>query len=189
MKKAIIIVAATLLLVAAVFPYSVFAADGGFEIKEVGKYIYGVPERTAYSSFARAYHRTGYIVMGIEGAVVSDSSTFIGTNFTLRFESGIGEYTTLSFVVLGDIDGNGRVASADYLNIRAHLKGTNTLNEIQRLAADINGDEGISTFDYMLVKSHFLGTYDIYENQKLPDSSEPVSSAEPTTDPWTSGWT
>lgn len=188
MKKAIFIVAATLLLVAAVFPYSVFAADGDFEIKEAGKYIYGVPERTSLADFTRAYHRTGYIVMGLEGAVVSATSTYVGTGFTLRYESGVGEYTTLSFVVLGDIDGNGRVTSADYLNIRAHLKGTTELSELQRHAADINGDGGVSTFDYMLVKSHFLGTYDIYENQKLPDSSEPVSSAEPTTDPWTSGW-
>lgn len=188
MKKTLTIVIAVLLLAAAVFPYSVFAADGDFEIKEAGKYIYGVPERTSLADFARAYHRTGYIVMGLEGEVVSAASAYIGTGFTLRYESDIGVYTTLSFVVLGDIDGNGRVSSADYLNIRACLKGTTELGELQLLSADINGDGDISTFDYMLVKSHFLGTYNIYENQKLPDSSEPVSSAEPTNDPWTSGW-
>lgn len=187
MKKAIIIVVSMLLLVAAVFPYSVFAA-GELEIKETDKYIYGVPERTSLADFTHAYHRTGYIVMGLEGAVVSVTSTYVGTGFTLRYESGVGEYTTLSFVVLGDIDGNGRVTSADYLNIRAQLKGTTELSELQLRAADINGDGNTSVFDYMLVKSHFLGTYDIYENQKLPDSSEQPSSAEPTTDPWTPGW-
>lgn len=189
MKKAIIATLLVLVIAIAVFPYGVFAAEDDFVIKEVDKYIYGVPERTTLSTFNGAYHRTGFIMMGLQGGVVSNNTEFLGTGYSLRYESEIGQYTTLYLVVLGDIDGNGRVTSGDYLNIRAHLKGSTQLSEIQGIAANVNGDTSISTFDYMLVKSHFMGDYDLYKNQKMPDaSSEDDSSVVSEKDPWTSGW-
>lgn len=190
MKKTVVALVLVLALLTAVFPYGAFAAEDGITVKEVNnKYIYGVPERTTLAAFNRAYARTGFIMIGLEGGVVPEgSSAFLGTGFKVRYESSIGEYTTLTLIVLGDIDGNGRVTSGDYLNIRAHLKGTAALTEIKKLAADVNGDNAISTFDYLLVKSHFLGTYDIYKDQKLPDNSSEDTSVGDTSDPWTSGW-
>lgn len=188
MKKATIAILLILALCIAAFPYGVFAAEDDMVIKEVDKYIYGVHERTTLSKFNGAYHRTGFIMMNTNGGVVSGNNEFIGTGYTLRFESDIGQYTTLTLIVLGDIDGNGRVTSGDYLNIRAYLKGSASLSEIQLAAADVNGDGNVSTFDYMLVKSHFLGEYDIYKNQKMPDTSEDTGSSAPVSEPWTSGW-
>ncbi len=189
MKKAIIITSLILALSLAILPFGAFAAEGGLTIKEIDdKYIYGVPERATLSQFGSAYQRANFVMTTVNGSTVVDDKTFIGTGFGVKYESSVGEYKTLTIIVLGDIDGNGRVTSGDYLNIRAHLKNTSTLKDAKLLAADINGDGATSTFDYMFVKAHFSGTYDIYQNQKMPDTSVAPSSEDPTEDPWTSGW-
>lgn len=188
MKKALIAILLVLALSIAAFPYGAFAAESGIVIEEVDGYIYGVPERTTLSMFNTAYLRKGYTVLDAKGNAVTDNNAYLGTGFKVSYEASAGQQTTLSFVVLGDIDGNGRVTSGDYLNIRAHLKNTAKLTDVQKLAANINGDATISTFDYMLVKAHFMGTYDIYNSQKQPDDTSNDTSEVATPDPWTSGW-
>ena len=60
---------------------------------------------------------------------------------------------------VGDVDGNGKVNSMDYVLVKRHVMGTFSLDKDRLTRADINGDGRINIADYTLVKRIVLGTY------------------------------
>lgn len=66
--------------------------------------------------------------------------------------------------LVGDVDGNGRITSTDYLLVRRHLKGLYELDEEEYLNADTNNDGKVTSVDYMYIR-------------KQLSSSEPVLAA------------
>ncbi len=64
-------------------------------------------------------------------------------------------------VLLGDLDGNGKVEAKDYMMLKRHVLGTYQLTDTQKVAADVNLDGKTDAKDYMMVKRHVLGTYTI----------------------------
>ena len=59
---------------------------------------------------------------------------------------------------LGDINGDGKVNTADYTMLKRAVLGTYTLNGDQKKAGDINGDGKITAVDYTMLKRFVLGT-------------------------------
>lgn len=59
----------------------------------------------------------------------------------------------------GDADGNGFVATEDYLMIKRVYLGTYTPDSQQRAASDIDGDGAVTVADYMMAKRFVLNTY------------------------------
>lgn len=60
---------------------------------------------------------------------------------------------------LGDVDGNGKVESYDYMLLKRHILGSFKLTEEGFALADINQDGKVEAPDYMLLKRAILGTY------------------------------
>ena len=56
----------------------------------------------------------------------------------------------------GDVNGDSKINSADYVLIRKHIMGTK-LNSDQQTRADFNGDGKITTTDYVLIKKIIMG--------------------------------
>lgn len=74
---------------------------------------------------------------------------------------------TYFLIVSGDVNGDAKVTSTDYLLIKRHFSGTALLNGWKEVAADINGDDKITSVDYLRVKQYFSGKYDLYAGMNI----------------------
>ena len=60
-------------------------------------------------------------------------------------------------IKLGDINGDGKLTTADVARLYAHVLGKITLDESALLTADVSGDGELTTTDVALLKAHILG--------------------------------
>ena len=63
---------------------------------------------------------------------------------------------TLTVVVTGDANGDGKITASDYVNVKFDVLGKTKLNGAYSVAADINGDGKITATDYVNIKFHVL---------------------------------
>ena len=56
----------------------------------------------------------------------------------------------------GDVNGDGKISSSDYVLINNHIMGTNVLNDNAQKLADYNDDGKISSSDYVLIKNYIM---------------------------------
>ncbi len=70
-------------------------------------------------------------------------------------------FISIPFVVLalpkGDVDGNGKVGSTDYVLVRKHLLKQTILKGEQLTRADVNNDGKVSSLDYIAIRKIILG--------------------------------
>ena len=57
----------------------------------------------------------------------------------------------------GDADGNSTISSADYVLVKKHIIGTQSLSGDSLTRADINGDAVVTSADYVMIKKVILG--------------------------------
>ena len=62
-----------------------------------------------------------------------------------------------SIAILGDTDGDGAIADADYLSIKNDIMDIEKLSGVYKKAADINGNDKIDIIDYIRVKKIIMG--------------------------------
>ena len=64
------------------------------------------------------------------------------------------------FILVGDVDGDGRVTSKDAVMIQKYLAGIIDLDDMQKSVADTNGDGKINIFDATRVQKYVAGVID-----------------------------
>ena len=94
----------------------------------------------------------------------SAASGLVGTGMTVDFAPA-GEVTrTLTVVVTGDINGDGKCTLTDMVQLRSHLLKKSTLKAAALQAADINGDGKCTLTDMVQLRAHLLGRSSIKAN-------------------------
>ena len=82
----------------------------------------------------------------------------VGTGSKVQILDSAGaviyEYTVL---IYGDVTGDGKITSKDYMAIKNHIMETSILNQIEQKAADSFRDGNITSKDYMVIKNHIMG--------------------------------
>lgn len=58
----------------------------------------------------------------------------------------------------GDVNGDGKVSSLDYIQVKNHIMSTKTLSGDALSRADVNGDGKVTSLDYIKIKNHIMGT-------------------------------
>ena len=81
----------------------------------------------------------------------SGSIITTGTEFKYNDE-------TVTAVIYGDLNGDGKINSADLLKMRQHLLGTSVLSGAYKEAASIATGNTINSADLLRIRQHLLGT-------------------------------
>ena len=127
-----------------------------YEVDETNKYISKIIPGTEVNLF------TSKIQLGYGYGTRVDTKNVNGkellyTGGKTEITHGLELYKTYSNVVIGDINGDGQVNSADLLKVRQHLLGTNILSGAYFLSSDIDYNGAINSADLLRVRQYLLG--------------------------------
>lgn len=86
-----------------------------------------------------------------KGETVIKDTDNVGTGYTLTLKD-----KTYTVVVIGDVNEDGKVGSADYVRIKNYMLKKVKLTDAQKLAADANNDGKIGSADYVRIKNFML---------------------------------
>ena len=87
-----------------------------------------------------------------------ESNAKVGTGCKVTDQDG-NVYTV---IVKGDVDGNGKIDSTDYLNIKQIFIGTSKITGVYLNASDVDKDGEITVTDYLRIKLYFLGEKNLF---------------------------
>lgn len=91
------------------------------------------------------------------GTKLLGSSDLIGTGMITKIYKGADVVATFVNVIRGDVSGDGKVTSADYILIRKHIMETELINASAfKGAADVNKDSKITSADYILIRKYIM---------------------------------
>lgn len=126
--------------------YSINSSD-----KSVGK-IY---EKTSVDDFKAAFSN-GSVKVYQNGSEVKDG--FVATGMSIKFYESDGNYsTTYTAVVLGDVNGDGKISVTDIVKLSRHLAVIDTLSGVYLDAADVNMNGKVTSTDIVQLARHIAG--------------------------------
>ncbi len=134
-------------------------ADGLFELVDDSKYVMNdthirISTLNLTGTAVAAQFKCEVEVLDRGGNAIA-STAVVGTGCVIVQRDSKGEILqSVTVVVSGDIDGNGTITSADYMEMVSSFIGTRNLTGAYVLAADVNSDTQFSASDYLAIASH-----------------------------------
>ena len=128
-----------------------------YEVDETNKYISKITVNTEVNKFAANISLNYGYGIDVDTKTINNKKVLY-TGGKTRITKELNLYREYTNVVIGDINGDGAINSADLLKIRQHLLGTNILTGAYFLSSDINYDNTINSADLLRVRQHLLGT-------------------------------
>ena len=122
-----------------------------------GDYITGLTLTTPVTSFndlVTASEPKASVVVKRGSTVLTSGN--VRTGDTVKIESG-NDSITLTVVIYGDVNADGKISSADLARIQKHVLNYNKLTGAYLKAADGNHDEKVSSADLARIQKHILG--------------------------------
>ena len=97
-------------------------------------------------------------ILDRNGKKLSDKDV-VATGCKLQVTENGKTGVVASICIKGDVDGNGKLDSMDYVYIRRAFFGTYELKDVYLNAASVGGEANLDVMDYILVKRAYYGTY------------------------------
>lgn len=98
---------------------------------------------------------TQYIHYDKAGTIINNEALCTGDQINIKINNLKDFLYNIS--VLGDVNADGKVTSADYIKIRKHIMQTEIIKDnIYFYSADINNDGKISSADYVKIKKYIM---------------------------------
>ncbi|MBQ7647295.1 MAG: leucine-rich repeat protein [Clostridia bacterium] len=132
-----------------------YAKDNGFKTVYLAlKLIPGFKPGSTVDDYIKQHPGIDYIFIDRRGDLITSGPLFTGLKvFQLK---GLVNADSV-FVIKGDVDGNGKIDSTDYITVKHHILNINTLYDAYEAAADTDGNGKIDSTDYIAIKRHILG--------------------------------
>ncbi|MBE7056467.1 MAG: hypothetical protein E7388_03390 [Ruminococcaceae bacterium] len=141
-------------------PIPRFSSDA-YNTEVVDGYLYGIREGKSAESVISSFLFCEYITADSEDIVTGTVLTYVNEE--------LSEVKSVTVVIFGDLNGDGKVATVDYMMIKKGIVDDSFLSEASFRAGDVSGDGILKAADYMRVKRHIQGVYDINENSTVPE--------------------
>ena len=97
-------------------------------------------------------------IVNASGEALGDDD-FVGTGCQIIVSKNGESFVAATVLILGDIDGDGKVTSYDYLRVKRSFMGTLKLEGVYLKAALLSGRDKVTVADYVLIKRVCFGTY------------------------------
>ena len=107
----------------------------------------------------KAQFKYPVVILNKNGGTMADTAV-VATGATVCLEADHNEKAVI--VMRGDVNGDGKVNTTDYVRIKSYFLKTVQLTGAYASAADCDGDSKITTADYLRVKSYFLKKLDLF---------------------------
>ena len=94
----------------------------------------------------------------------ADKSGNVGTGDQVRVYNSAGVHvSTYTIIIFGDTNGDGKINTSDYVQIRKQILATYSIQGHYRVAADTNRNGKVDTADYVQIRKQILGGYSIQQ--------------------------
>ncbi len=124
--------------------------------------------------FANAEDITVY---DADGTLIEDLTTVLATGMMLRMMDGETVLNQLTISVMGDIDGDGDIGTADKARLNSYTLGNLELKGANLLSCDLDGDGEVGTADKARLNAYTLGNLDIYVGLTLRATAKATTEA------------
>lgn len=139
--------------------YSSITSDVYF-INRAGLKISRIEPGTTVSEMLSGINERDYVKVYKNGSQITGNA-LIGTGCVLKLEIGDEVIDSLTAVITGDINGDGKITLTDYANLKTRILANTPFDGAKESACDINGDGKTTLTDYARLKMHLLGTREI----------------------------
>ncbi len=119
--------------------------------------------------FANAEDITAYTA---DNTLIEDLTTMLATGMMLRIMDGETVLNQLTISVMGDIDGDGDIGTADKARLNSYTLDNLPLTGAYLLACDLDGDGEVGTADKARLNAYTLDTLDIYAGLTLRPAAQ-----------------
>ena len=126
-------------------------STGSYTIRD--GYLRAIAIGTPVSSLLENLVPNEYITIHKGSATATELAA---TGMTVEYAANGEVIQTLTVVVTGDVNGDGKISITDLVQINSHLLKKNELSGAAASAADVNADGKISITDLVQINSHLL---------------------------------
>ncbi len=128
-------------------------------IKNDGNYIFGYEVgtdiNTIINSIKNAESRAEVTYYNKSRELKTSGIIASGDRIKIKTDREEKEY---GIILYGDVSGDGKITSADYIAIKNHIMDVKKLDNIEKTYADANKDGVVSSADYIAIKNHIMDT-------------------------------
>lgn len=128
-------------------------------------FLCGAEEQTKVQDFESQFKQSNVSYWTVMNGDDAATKEFVGTgDMFLLTDSGNRVIDLLCAVIKGDINGDGKVTSTDYLQLKSYFKGNFNIYELSAYfeAADVDNDNQLDSTDYLRIKKYMNGTVNLY---------------------------
>lgn len=123
---------------------------------KTGDYLRGYDIGTKVKSIKNNVGNQASVVIKDSNGNLKEDNDIIGTGYMIEISNSYGS-KSYTYVMYGDLSGDGDINSADLLKMRQYLLGQIKLNGAFLTSAYISGDNEINSADLLRLRQHLLG--------------------------------
>ena len=129
-------------------------------VAKTGDYIKGYELGTTVKNIKDKVGTNANVVIKDMNGTIKNDGDKIGTGYTIEISNSAGS-NAYTYVMYGDLNGDGDINSADLLKLRQHLLEMNKLTGAFLTSASLTDDSEINSADLLRIRQHLLETNSI----------------------------